>query len=41
MRLFFDFAIDERLDASPDRNPFGKLDVPQYPYPVPLYISDL
>jgi integrase len=40
MRLFFDFAIDERVDTSPDRNPFGKHDVPQDPDPVPRYISD-
>jgi len=40
MRLFFDFAVDERLQTSPDRNPFGKHDVPQDPDPVPRYISD-
>lgn len=40
MRLFFDFAVDERLDTSPDRNPFGKHDMPQDPDPVPRYIPD-
>jgi integrase len=40
MRLFFHFAIDERLDTSPDRNPFASHDVPQDPDPVPRYISD-
>lgn len=40
MRLFFDFAVDERLETSPDRNPFGKQDVPQDPDPVPRYIPD-
>ena len=40
VRLFFDFAIDERLDSSPDRNPFAKYDIPQAPDPVPRYLSD-
>jgi len=40
MRLFFDFAVDERLETSPDRNPFGKHDVPPDPDPVPRYIPD-
>ena len=40
MRLFFDFVIDERLDTSPDRNPFGKRDMPSDPDPVPRYIPD-
>jgi len=40
MRLLFDFAIDERLETSPDRNPFGKHDIPQDPDPVPRYIPD-
>ena len=40
MRLFFDFVIDERLDTSPDRNPFGKRDMPSDPDLVPRYIPD-
>jgi len=40
MRLFFDFAVIERLETSPNRNPFGKHDVPQDPDPVPRYIPD-
>lgn len=40
MHLFFDFAIDERFDTSPDRNPFSRHDVPQDPDPVPRYIPD-
>jgi len=40
VRLFFDFSIDERLDTSPDRNPFAKHDLPQDPDPVPRYLSD-
>jgi integrase/recombinase XerD len=40
MRLFFDFGIDERLDTSPDRNPFAKHDLPQDPDPVPRYLCD-
>lgn len=39
-RLFFDFAIDERLEASPDRNPFALRDMPWDPDPVPRYLSD-
>ena len=34
------FAIDERLDTAPDRNPFSKHDVPQDPGVVPRYIPD-
>lgn len=40
MRLFFDFVIDEQLNTSPDRNPFGKKDIPNDPDPVPRYIAD-
>jgi|APSaa5957512622_1039677.scaffolds.fasta_scaffold18722_2 integrase len=40
MRLFFDFVVDERLETSPHRNPFGKYDVPKDPDPVPRYIPD-
>ncbi len=40
MRLFFDFVIDEGLETSPDRNPFGKNDLPPDPDPLPRYISD-
>ncbi len=40
MRLFFDFAIDEGLETSPNRNPFGKNDLPSDPDPVPRYIPD-
>lgn len=39
-RLFFDFAIDERFDTAPDRNPLSKHDVPQDPGVVPRYIPD-
>jgi len=41
IRLFFDFAVFEQLDTSPNRNPFGKFDVPKEPDPVPRYISDV
>jgi len=41
VRLFFDFAVDERLGTSPDRNPFVKHDVPKDPNPVLRYIPDL
>jgi integrase len=40
MRLFFDFAINERLGTSPDRNPFAKGDMPSDPDPVPRYLPD-
>jgi integrase len=40
MRLFFDFVIDEQLDTSPSRNPFGRKDLPYDPDPVPRYIAD-
>lgn len=41
IRLFFDFAVFEQLDSSPNRNPFGKFDIPEEPDPVPRYISDV
>ncbi|MBT7790661.1 MAG: tyrosine-type recombinase/integrase [Calditrichaeota bacterium] len=40
IRLFFEFVVDERLETSPNRNPFGKNDMPQGPKPLPRYISD-
>ena len=40
VRLFFDFVIDERLDTSPDRNPFTMRDLPRRSDPVPRYLSD-
>ncbi len=40
IRLFFDFVIDERLDTSPDRNPFARGDMPYDPDPLPRYLSD-
>jgi integrase/recombinase XerC len=40
VRLMYDFAVFERLDTSPDRNPFGSRDVPKVPDPLPRYIHD-
>ena len=40
IRVFFDFIIDERLDTSPDRNPFTMRDMPQHSDPAPRYLSD-
>ena len=40
MRLFFDFVIDEGVETSPNRNPFGKKDLPSDPDPVPRYLPD-
>jgi site-specific recombinase XerD len=40
LRLFFEFAIEERLETAPDRNPFGLRDTPRCPDPVPRYIAD-
>lgn len=40
IRLFYEFAIDERLDTSPDRNPFAVGDTPSDPDPVPRYLTD-
>jgi len=40
LRLFFDFAANERLDTSPARNPFAKTDLPRRPDPTPRCLSD-
>lgn len=40
VRLFYDFVIDERLDTSPDRNPFSLRDMPRQSDSVPRYLSD-
>jgi site-specific recombinase XerD len=40
MRLFYEFAIVERLETSPDRNPFAAGDTPSDPDPVPRYLTD-
>ena len=40
MRLFFEFAIEERLETAPAYNPFGLRDMPRCPDPVPRYIAD-
>jgi site-specific recombinase XerD len=40
IRLFYNFAIDERLETSPGRNPFTQHDLPRNPDPVPRYLSD-
>ena len=40
LRLFFDFAIDERLDSSPNRNPFTGNELPRRSDPIPRYLSD-
>lgn len=40
LRLFYSFAIDERLTSSPDRNPFTHKDLRSEPDPVPRYLSD-
>jgi site-specific recombinase XerD len=40
IRLFYNFAIDERLATSPDRNPFTQHDLPRNANPVPRYLSD-
>jgi site-specific recombinase XerD len=40
VRLFFEFAINERLETSPDRNPFTGHDLPRKSDPVPRYLSD-
>ncbi len=37
---FFEFAIEERLPTSPNRNPFAKSDLPVVPAPVPRYLAD-
>jgi integrase/recombinase XerD len=40
IRLFYEFAIVERLESSPDRNPFAVGDTPSDPDPVPRYLTD-
>jgi integrase/recombinase XerD len=40
IRLFYEFAIVERLETSPDRNPFASGDTPTDPDPVPRYLTD-
>jgi site-specific recombinase XerD len=40
VRLFYNFVIDERLDTSPDRNPFTMHDLPRRNDPVPRYLAD-
>jgi site-specific recombinase XerD len=40
IRLFYEFAIVERLETSPDRNPFAMGDTPSDPDPVPRYLTD-
>lgn len=40
VRLFFDFVIDERLDTSPDRNPFSSRDLPKKPDMIARYLPD-
>jgi len=40
IRLFFDFVIDECLDAAPTRNPFTKGDMPRIPTSIGCCLSD-
>jgi site-specific recombinase XerD len=40
LRLFYEFAIRERLRTSPARNPFAVGDTPRNPDPVPRYLAD-
>ena len=40
IRLFFEFSLIERLESSPDRNPFARADLPNEPDPVPRYLTD-
>ena len=40
LRLFYEFAIRERLPTSPPRNPFALGDTPRNPDPVPRYLAD-
>jgi integrase len=40
IRLFYEFAIVERLETSPDRNPFACGDTPSDPDPLPRYLTD-
>jgi len=40
LRLFYEFAIRERLPTAPPRNPFALGDTPRNPDPVPRYLAD-
>jgi integrase len=40
IRLFYEFSIQEHLDTSPNRNPFGLKDVSVEPQPVRRYLPD-
>ncbi len=40
LRAFFEFVIVERLETSPDRNPFAAKDMPKRTDPLPRYLSD-
>jgi site-specific recombinase XerD len=40
IRLFYEFAIVERLETSPNRNPFALGDTPSDPDPLPRYLTD-
>ena len=40
IRLFFDFAVFEELETSPNRNPFGIISIPAHRNHVPRYIPD-
>jgi integrase len=40
VRLFFDFAIEERLDTGPNRNPFAVGDLPAVTDSLPRYVPD-
>ena len=41
LRLFYEFAICERLQTSPPRNPFALGDLPRKQDPVPRYLTDV
>jgi site-specific recombinase XerD len=41
IRLFFDFAVFEELETSPNRNPFGNILIPAHRNHVPRYIPDI
>lgn len=40
LRLFFESVIEECIEATPDRNPFGQRDLPWRADPVVRYLSD-
>jgi site-specific recombinase XerD len=40
VRLFYNFVIDERLETTPDRNPFTIRDLPRQNVPVPRCLTD-